>query len=260
MLFDAITDLAKKAGIPLLLLVSTATMQATAADEAGSAVTTGGDNVPEVAGAFTPAQPFPQWPQQETFKREIIPPPPPGPYMSSALSDYSVKGPAFARDNSRSDKQVLPPGRDIRKFSPDRPWPDDLRPTQRWMPENGYHFIPPMIKQAAPGYGYPPQQYRSRVYAPSDYRRGYQYRQYRGQGSSAPNGSPGYRSGRSGAKQPGPQWMPPSSQPHRGYDRQSYMPPPAYRAHHGTGYQPAVPPARAYPVVPSAAVPPAKGH
>lgn len=105
---------------------------------------------------------FPQWPLRKQVVREMIPPPPPGPYMSTALNDFSVKGFSFRRDFDRyKSSEELTTGnaefnsnateRSMDIFSPDRPWPEyssstysrhDERP-RRWQPENGEHYVRP---------------------------------------------------------------------------------------------------------------------
>ncbi len=97
---------------------------------------------------------FPQWPLRKQVVREMIPPPPPGPYMSTALNDFSVKGFSFRRDfdrykssdelragNAEFKSNATEKSMDV--FSPDRPWPEfsssthsrrDVRP-RRWQPE-----------------------------------------------------------------------------------------------------------------------------
>jgi hypothetical protein len=92
---------------------------------------------------------YPHWPKRQYQQREMVPPPPPGPYMSTALSDYSVKGPAFsryqsARDDDRDAARRMP---GIEMYSPDREWPElrpgnDWRPKNHWEPKDGYHFPP----------------------------------------------------------------------------------------------------------------------
>jgi len=116
---------------------------------------------------------FPHWPQhhqvnQQQTNKEIIPPPPPGPYMSSALSDYSVRAPSFGsypgkleqhNPAHRNDSTSVP----MDMFSPDIPWPKNLRPGQygtpnRWMPETDYYYAPPQSAQksfSVPPYGPP---------------------------------------------------------------------------------------------------------
>lgn len=98
---------------------------------------------------------FPDWPKRQQTARETVPPPPPGPYMSSALSDYSVKAPSFGRnpDNYEQQRSANRPRSSVvpmDMFSPDVPWPDNLRQAKhkhkhqspnRWMPENGYQYV-----------------------------------------------------------------------------------------------------------------------
>ena len=122
---------------------------------------------------------FPKWPQRQQAGREMIPPPPPGPYMSSALSDYSVKAPSFGRSINkpvhRYDPSIVP----MDMFSPDIPWPDNLRQAKhkhkhqspnRWMPENGYHYVSTQKMAPRPNNQQPPVQVRQQN----------QKRQYRG--------------------------------------------------------------------------------
>ena len=60
--------------------------------------------------------------QAET--KEIVPPPPPGPYRSTALSGFSVEKQSFAhhlnKPAARSDSVNVP----MDTFSPDRAWPE----------------------------------------------------------------------------------------------------------------------------------------
>lgn len=85
---------------------------------------------------FPPA--YPEWP--ERFKREeMIPPPPAGPYMSSAMSgvdafpDYSG-----GLRNEHREGQIRSP-----LFEPDMPWPVKHDMPERWMPDSGkYNFVP----------------------------------------------------------------------------------------------------------------------
>jgi hypothetical protein len=93
---------------------------------------------------------FPAWPERPQYRKENVPPPPPGPYMSSALNDYTFTRPPF--DNELPYEQVPPvdqnnTGLVMDTFSPDVPWPDDRRGevqgVNRWMPENGYQYIQP---------------------------------------------------------------------------------------------------------------------
>jgi len=102
---------------------------------------------------------YPRWPERRMVNREMIPPPPPGPYMSSALSDFTVKGLSFARDSSfdrdadsdelnDSEYMFESSNAAIKRFNPDRPWPKNLqskntRLPSRWMPDNGYRYVNP---------------------------------------------------------------------------------------------------------------------
>ena len=105
---------------------------------------------------------FPAWPERQQLNRQTVPPPPPGPYMSSALSDFSVKGPSFAINTDRDElnqpvSRVDPSNVPMETFSPDRPWPEqhadkkhkrDCPPAcspGRWMPENGYQYVQPHV-------------------------------------------------------------------------------------------------------------------
>lgn len=105
---------------------------------------------------------FPAWPERKQSNRDLVPPPPPGPYMSSALSDFSVKGPSFGLSHEKHElnqpvPRVDPSNVPMETFSPDRPWPEqhaykkhknDCPPTcspSRWMPENGYQYVKPDV-------------------------------------------------------------------------------------------------------------------
>lgn len=103
---------------------------------------------------------FPGWPQHQQGNRVIIPPPPPGPYMSSALRDYSVRapapGPGFGKHKprrppvSRKGSAPVP----IDTFSPDIPWPKNLRPERRMSDHRvsgqGNHYAKPKAMQKRP--------------------------------------------------------------------------------------------------------------
>jgi len=112
---------------------------------------------------------YPRWPERSVPKREIIPPPPPGPYMSTALNRFSLEGPGFDRDEiSRPPRRTIATldTADARtpEFSPDMPWPGDpgsnnSTPLKRWQPKKGYHFVDESEKpaSAAPAYYRQPQ-------------------------------------------------------------------------------------------------------
>lgn len=129
---------------------------------------TTGENSAAVAATQQPYG-FPAWPQRPQFKKEVVPPPPPGPYMSSALNDYSFKRPTFG-DEPLQSEQAQPANRNstinsaMDMFSPDVPWPDtrqgEVQRSGRWMPENGYQYVNPAhdavsAQQKAYGYDIP---------------------------------------------------------------------------------------------------------
>jgi len=99
---------------------------------------------------------FPHWPRHMQSGKTVIPPPPPGPYKSSALNDYSVSAPAAPVKRSvqqqpqlmRDDSASMP----MDMFSPDVPWPTNLRPEQP-VPEHrlfnsGQHYTRSPSRQA----------------------------------------------------------------------------------------------------------------
>ncbi len=112
---------------------------------------------------------YPRWPERSLPKREIIPPPPPGPYMSTALNRFSLEGPSFDRSEisrppRRSIAAIEPADTRVPAFSADMPWPDDpgsnnSTPLRRWEPDKGYHFVDESEKPgpAAPAYYRQPQ-------------------------------------------------------------------------------------------------------
>ncbi len=85
---------------------------------------------------------FPSWPDKTVSSAKDIPPPPPlGPYMSSALNADQSEKPAFAVTMPAPDMGAAAP---MTTFSPDIPWPgDDAEPVKRWQPDDGYHFVAP---------------------------------------------------------------------------------------------------------------------
>ena len=103
---------------------------------------------PEAGVAAIDAQPsqlppaYPEWP--ERFRHEdTMPPPPPGPYMSSALSrmDAFPSG-GRMRDEFRESMSESP------FFRPEMPWPEGRDRPQRWMPEEGeYNFAPDGLEE-----------------------------------------------------------------------------------------------------------------
>lgn len=100
------------------------------------------------------------WPRRSphdnmgNMHREMAPPPPPGPYMSTALSNNTLKGMTFEQRQppERLSRQTNSPENTMDRFSPDREWPTNLRPVKRWQPDSGYHFVaPPVIRSPASG-------------------------------------------------------------------------------------------------------------
>lgn len=112
---------------------------------------------------------YPEWPQR-SIRSEVVPLPPPGPYMSTAMSgiDAFPANTGGLRDDY-GEQQMRSPF-----FTADMPWPETpkrARP-EAWMPESGeYHFVPeevvhqlespaPSIRQERQRYqpypGYPP--------------------------------------------------------------------------------------------------------
>jgi hypothetical protein len=123
---------------------------------------------------------FPRWPERDSAEiRDIVPMAPPGPYMSSALSDFSfddipsdndwdkdIERRRSERDRMREERDREWEERDrmweerdrqrdemwgsdnrssdmsIERFNPDTPWPsNNTDAPSRWMPEDGYRFV-----------------------------------------------------------------------------------------------------------------------
>lgn len=81
---------------------------------------------PATGAANTQPQPynFPGWPGKAAEFRERVPLAPPGPYMSTALSDFSFDGTPF--DRSRDDYRKSTFDTPEQRFSPDIPWPSQM--------------------------------------------------------------------------------------------------------------------------------------
>ncbi len=83
---------------------------------------------------------YPKWPERPA-RREFIPPPPAGPYMSSALSEINV----FPADMGGLKNEFVEPLVPSPFFEADMPWPEtpDYAPPEPWVPESGeYRFVP----------------------------------------------------------------------------------------------------------------------
>lgn len=165
MVINSNFDAVKKASLSVLLLTQSLFVYA---QQSEAPANEPGD--PQAAGAERQqAFSFPGWPDRGNMKQERIPPPPPGPYMSSALSGSSVEGLSFAREH-RAARRPEPPRvrKPMEKFSPDISWPssNNSRSPDRWKPETGYSYVKPDVtNQPSPvmpannyyGYRYPAQ-------------------------------------------------------------------------------------------------------
>lgn len=124
----------------------------------------GGLARPSMGSDLPPA--YPQWPERPV-RRQIIPPPPGGPYMSSAMSEID----AFPHDsggvrNESSGSAEQRTG--LSFFGVDMPWPEtpERDAPEPWMPESGeYRFVPEEIVREleSPPLGRMPEQ---RLYQP----------------------------------------------------------------------------------------------
>lgn len=76
-------------------------------------------------------------------EKSVIPPPPPGPYMSTALSSNDEFPGGRQNRLPRGDAGSSP------FFTPDMPWPVKNEVTNQWMPDGGYKF-PPNVPDSVP--------------------------------------------------------------------------------------------------------------
>jgi len=152
----------KKACFLALLLTFSTNMQA---EQSSTSAKVGSQVIQSDPSAYNERQRmhyFPRWPERKIEQREIVPPPPPGPYMSSALTLTGSDA-----DNSPFTREQRSAGRPARSsvsmstFSPDIPWPSTSDSPNRWQPETGYHYVQPQANS---------QPYRV---APSGYQNGY---------------------------------------------------------------------------------------
>jgi hypothetical protein len=86
---------------------------------------------------------FPRFPAHKQVHRDMIPPAPPGPYMSSALNRFSTDGTTFSRNKNKPAIRINPSNMSMQAFSPDVAWPSYQNSPQRWQPEDGYRFVEP---------------------------------------------------------------------------------------------------------------------
>jgi len=93
---------------------------------------------PPMGSELPPA--YPEWPERAP-RRELIPPPPGGPYMSSALSDID----AFPANTGGLRDEIKEQWKPLPFLEADMPWPETpeyARP-EPWIPESGeYRFVP----------------------------------------------------------------------------------------------------------------------
>ena len=161
MFFNSGFNNVKRAGLFFFLLTQSMVVQAQASDGPEAAADpTAASGSEEQQRRFS----LPRWPERQQINREVIPPAPPGPYMSSALSGSSINGASFAADNKPAIK-LEPSSLPMDAFDPDIPWPSNSQTPDRWVPENGYNYVKPAAKK---------QPYRAMPYnMPPNYNYGY---------------------------------------------------------------------------------------
>lgn len=124
---------------------------------------------PGESGVMPPV--YPSWPER-TVQKNIVPPPPPGPYMSTALT-YAGTGFSCCPGSEKDKEQQV----DSPSFNTMQ-WPERRRPPMPWVPESGEYTFAPDNAVTTPGptqanpYGYqggypwqpmyppPPRRYR----------------------------------------------------------------------------------------------------
>ena len=104
------------------------------------------DTFPGSGGLPGPGMPsdlppaYPAWPER-SFQSEIIPPPPGGPYMSSAMTGITT----FPENTGGLRHEAVEPAEPSPFFSEDMPWPETAehdRPLP-WVPDSGeYRYVP----------------------------------------------------------------------------------------------------------------------
>jgi len=87
---------------------------------------------------------LPRWPERHKQQNDVLPPPPPGPYMSTALTGSPAKWSSSAPGSSTV--RMEPPSLPMQAFSPDTPWPSNSTSPDRWKPANGYSYVKPPVK------------------------------------------------------------------------------------------------------------------
>lgn len=127
------------------------------------------ENIQQAGVSGTGAQltgvPFstaPEWREKKVARSDIVPPPPAGPYMSTALTPMpGAYGPESGIEQNAGTEMAGSPF-----FMSDMQWPNEQRqPPRRWMPEKGqYQYVTEKVleqqKQLETGYSrnYPPMQ------------------------------------------------------------------------------------------------------
>jgi len=134
----------KKAGLLFLLITPSMVIYADMPDMSGETAkdTRGSVDQPQLMGSN-----FPRWSERQRVEKEAVPPPPPGPYMSLGLNDFPVSETSFNHGPNRPQVPLDSSGAPIETFSPDVPWPKNIRPTKRWMPEDGYRYVNPQVEK-----------------------------------------------------------------------------------------------------------------
>lgn len=158
MLFCPCIDNVKKLSLLIAMLMQPMLLQAQPADAFNAKLddSTGPDIKKQQRNS-----PYPHWPAGRQINTVMVPPPPPGPYKSLALNDFSVNQASFSIDSMQATSKLAPADVPMEGFSPDVPWPENLRPVSHRMPENGYRYAPPpVINKPYPGTQNSPSNYR----------------------------------------------------------------------------------------------------
>ncbi len=142
----------------MLVIMVLAIQTAFASDNFETGVT--GMDAQRTGGSLHPIPP--EWRENVASRSDIVPPPPPGPYMSTALTPM----PGVYEAESGIEQYVGTEMTNSPFFMPDMQWPEDNRqPPLRWMPVHGqYQYVPEEVleqqKQLVTGYrrNYPTMQ------------------------------------------------------------------------------------------------------
>lgn len=124
--------------VSLSIHVTGVTAQTVTSSLPGSFPGSGG-LVPPLAGDELPPA-YPEWPER-MVRTDMVPPPPAGPYMSSAMADID----AFPANTGGLRNDISEQHMQTPFFNVDTPWPETPerdRP-ELWVPESGeYRFVP----------------------------------------------------------------------------------------------------------------------